>query len=340
WRWERREESMISTVARRERAQGSRDRLCGLVGRSEAMQEVYERLTLASASRDAVLLTGATGTGKELAARTIHVLSGDPQDRFVPVNCAAISHDLVESELFGHRRGSFSGAQQDHSGLFRAAHGGTLFLDEVIELPPPSQAKLLRALQEHAVRPVGGLAEVPVSARIVASTNLELAEALEAGRIRRDLYYRLRQLVIHLPDLADRREDVPLLVAHFAARAADDALCPRAPGFSRDAIARMQRHDWPGNVRELENVVRLACRTAGGELVEPRHLQLDPTTRALEPVGDAAATPPSLKEAERDAIEQALRATEGNKTQAARLLGISRKQLYVKLRAYGLRNET
>jgi DNA-binding NtrC family response regulator len=254
----------------------------------------------------------------------------------VPVNCAAISHDLIESELFGHRRGSFSGAQQDHSGLFRAAHGGTLFLDEVVELPPPSQAKLLRALQESAVRPVGGVAEVPYSARVVASTNLDLADALAEGRIRRDLYYRLRQLVIELPSLADRREDVPLLAAHFARRAADDGLCPQAPGFSREAIAHLKQQDWPGNVRELENAIRLACRTSGGELIEPRHLQLDVPTDATAPEPVAQSDPLSLKDAERDAIARALQATEGNKTQAARLLGISRKQLYVKLKTYGL----
>ena len=301
-------------------------------------QEIYERLSLAAGSRETVLLTGETGTGKDLAARTIHALAGDPPERFVPVNCAALSHDLIESELFGHTRGSFSGAQADHPGLFRAAQGGTLFLDEVTELPPEAQAKLLRALQERAVRPVGGLAEIAVTARIVASTNRDLEAALDEGMVRRDLYYRLRQMVIAFPSLDSRKSDIPLLVRHFADKAAADGLCPDAPEFTTDAVERLASREWPGNVRELENVVRLACRVASGGRVDVPELGLDAAWAKATPVASVAESPApvSMREAEQDAIERAMTATEGNKTQAARLLGISRKQLYAKLRAFGI----
>jgi len=337
-RWKDTEQALIKEVARCEEQSGQRERLCGLVGRSAPMQAIYERLSLAAGSRETVLLTGDTGTGKDLAARTIHALAGDPPERFVPVNCAALSHDLIESELFGHMRGSFSGAQADHPGLFRAAQGGTLFLDEVTELPPEAQAKLLRALQERAVRPVGGLAEIPVITRIVASTNRDLEVALDEGRVRRDLYYRLRQMVIAFPPLAERRADIPLLVRHFAAKAAADGLCPRAPVFTPEAVDRLASCDWPGNVRELESVVRLACRVAKDGRVDVRELGLDAVWEKTEPTAAATAgpAPVSMREAEKDAIERALDATTGNKTQAARLLGISRKQLYAKLRAYGI----
>jgi len=332
------EQALITEVARREEQAGLRERMCGLVGRSAPMQAIYERLSLAAGSRDTVLLTGDTGTGKDLAARTIHALAGDPPERFVPVNCAALSHNLIESELFGHTRGSFSGAQTDHPGLFRAAQGGTLFLDEVTELPPEAQAKLLRALQERAVRPVGGLAEIAVTARIVASTNRDLEAALDEGMVRRDLYYRLRQMVIAFPSLADRRSDIPLLVRHFAEKAATDGLCSSAPQFTADALERLGSCEWPGNVRELENVVRLACRVATSGRVDVPELGLDAARAKKETPAVVAESPApvSMREAEQDAIQRALQNTEGNKTQAARLLGISRKQLYAKLRAFGL----
>jgi transcriptional regulator with PAS, ATPase and Fis domain len=313
-RWQHKEQALITEVARRERDR--RERLCGLVGRSAPMQEVYERLNLAAGSRETVLLVGDTGTGKDLAARTIHALSGDPPERFVPVNCAALSHDLIESELFGHRRGSFTGAQSDHPGLFRAAQGGTLFLD---------------------VRPVGGIEEIEVTARIVASTNRDLDEAIDEGLVRRDLYYRLRQLVVPLPLLRDRAEDLPLLSRHFAEKAAEDGLCSRPPSLTPEGLSRLASHRWPGNVRELESVIRLACQRAKSGQLEADHLVLDGTPEpagSLRPEDDRP--PISMRDAEHEAIRRALDATQGNKTQAARVLGISRKQLYAKIRAFGL----
>jgi len=317
-----------------------RDRFCGMVGRTLCMQRVYESLTLAARSRDPVLLVGESGTGKELAARAIHALSGDPADRFVAVNCAALAHELIESELFGHRRGAFSGADADHAGLFQAAHGGTLFLDEMTELVPSAQAKLLRALQERAVRPVGGIAEVPVRVRIIASTNRELEDSLQAGALRRDLYYRIQHLVIQLPPLRERTEDIPLLVDHFIDKANTERVHPPKRGVTRAALDRLAARDWPGNVRELENLVRLACKRAASRRLDVDDfdglLAVAPARTRPKFADPGVDRPESLRAAEREAIARALRLTEGNKSRAARLLGISRKQLYVKLRNYGL----
>jgi DNA-binding NtrC family response regulator len=336
--WVRCREAALERAARLERDVTGRDRLCGLVGRSLVMQRLFERLELAARCRDTVLLVGESGTGKELAARAIHALAGDAGEAFVPVNCAALPPDLMESELFGHRRGAFSGAASDHPGLFRAAEGGTLFLDEVTELTAPAQAKLLRVLQERAIRPLGSLQEVPVDARVVASTNRDPERALEAGRLRRDLYYRLQELVVRLPPLRERRTDVSLLVEHLAARHASEGHTPRV--FSPEAMAVLSGREWPGNVRELENLVRSLCRSTEGRVVESAAVRraLGEPGEAPEPVGveKPAAGPLSIEEAERDAIARALRETEGNKTRAAKLLGISRKQLYVKIRRYGL----
>ncbi len=313
-------------------------RLCGLIGASAPMQKVYANLRMAAGSREPVLITGGTGTGKELAAQTIHALSGDPLASFVPVNCAAISHDLIESELFGHMKGSFSGAHSDHAGLFRAAQGGTLFLDEVTELPVTAQAKLLRALQEHAVRPVGGIREIPVDIRIVASTNRKLERVLDDGNLRRDFYYRLRHLVVRLPDLSERVDDIPLLVGHFARQAVADGLCARVLPWTEAALARLADHPWPGNVRELESVVRLTARLVPAGKILAIHLSREILDGGTEVPGadPASPQPVTLKDAERQTIARALKATEGNKTRAAGLLGISRKQLYVKIRQYGL----
>ena len=298
-----------------------------LKGAAPKMRELYERISLCARTRDTVLVCGETGTGKELVARAIHAEAGDAASKFVAVNCAAISRDLVESELFGHRRGSFSGAHADRQGLARAAAGGTLFLDEVTEIPTDTQAKLLRLIQERAVRTIGDTHESAVDIRIVASTNRPLEEALREGRLRRDLYYRLQRLVLRVPPLRDRREDIPLLVQHFMdARGEQRA-------FSRAALDRLAHHAWPGNVRELENVVHSACVFGEGSSIRVEDLPpLDPSAEAA-PEG---APVTSLKSAERETIARVLKDTDGNVSMASRVLGISRKQLYVKLKVYGL----
>ncbi|MBI5488741.1 MAG: sigma-54-dependent Fis family transcriptional regulator [Deltaproteobacteria bacterium] len=299
------------------------------------MHTLYERVALAACGRETALIVGESGTGKELVAQAIHRQSGDPADRFVAVNCAALPRALMESELFGHARGSFSGATERRLGLARAASGGTLFFDEITELDVEAQAKLLRLIQERAVRPVGENREVPVQVRIVASTNEDLAAALGRGKLRRDLYYRLQRWVVRVPPLRDRLEDIPLLAAHFAARWHVSCGAASAPELTAAALDRLALHNWPGNVRELENVVFQACATASGRRVGVGDLPLlgEP---AADPTAAAPFGPISLREAERGAIASAMAHTAGNKTMAARLLGISRKQLYVKLRLYGL----
>ncbi|MBI4864823.1 MAG: sigma-54-dependent Fis family transcriptional regulator [Candidatus Riflebacteria bacterium] len=305
------------------------DRCVGLIGKSPPMWKVYDRIRLAARTRMSVLITGESGTGKELAARAIHALSGDSPDRFIPINCAAIPGDIFESELFGHRRGAFSGASTDRKGLFFAANLGTLFLDEITELSAQRQAKLLRAIQEKAVRPIGSDREEPVDVRIVASTNRNAALALDQGLLRRDLYHRLQTFTISLPPLRERPSDVELLARHFF------DTWSRAVGLSTAAISHLENLPWPGNVRELQSAVWAACASCPGSLVEVSDLPDSVLTAAALPARPVSG-PVSLKDAERDVIEKALVQTGGNKTQAALILGISRKQLRVKIRSYGL----
>ncbi len=330
---------LLDELASLQRKAAQRDRFCGMVGISLPMQRLYENLTVAARTRATVLLVGETGTGKELAARAVHRLSGDPLDSYVPVNCAALPSELMESELFGHRKGAFSGATTHRKGLFQAAEGGTLFLDEVTELSPSAQAKLLRALQERAVRPVGARTEVPISIRVVASTNIPLDRAVEQGQLRRDLFYRLQGFVIQTPALHQRAEDVPLLARHFVEQTAAQHPELAVRGITRSALDALTSHPWPGNVRELQLTVERACFVCPTSLVDEGDLALRsqraaaaPHTRAL----DDGETPVSLKDAERRTIARALAATAGNKTQASKILGISRKQLYVKIERYGL----
>jgi transcriptional regulator with PAS, ATPase and Fis domain len=311
------------------------DRCVGLIGGSESMRKVYSRIRLAARTRMSVLVTGESGTGKELAARAIHALSGDPPDRFVPVNCAAIPGDIFESELFGHRRGSFSGASADRKGLFFAANRGTLFLDEITELSTERQAKLLRAIQEKAIRPVGSDREEPVDVRIVASTNRTPLTALEQGLLRRDLYHRLQTFVLSLPPLNERPSDVEPLARHFFDLWKTAHGKTPVVGLSRATQKHLFGQRWPGNVRELQSAVWAACTACSGSLVEVSDLP-DSVLAARPAAPRHPSGPVSLKDAERDVIERALVRTGGNKTQASQILGISRKPLRVKIRGYGL----
>jgi transcriptional regulator with GAF, ATPase, and Fis domain/Flp pilus assembly protein TadD len=318
-----------------EMARGSR--FHRMIGRSPAMTEVFQLVERLAPSPLPVLVEGETGTGKELVARALHELSPRKKGPFVSVNCAALPEALVESELFGHVRGGFTGAVGDAPGLFRAAHGGTLFLDEVGDLPAPAQAKLLRALEGGEVRPVGGNAPVQVDVRVISATNRDLDELRQAGRFRDDLYYRLKAVRLRLPPLRERREDIPLLLSEFLASAASEAgSSPKVP--DAEALRRLLDYDWPGNVRELLNEARRLAAFPGPSVnVEA----LSPEIRAERaPAVSNAPGPDTLRQAALDGEARVLRAAlescGGNKTRAAALLGLSRLGLRKKLSRCGL----
>jgi DNA-binding NtrC family response regulator len=339
------EHKRLADAARLAAGSGDEVSFRGLVGQSARMREVYRLLEKAAAVDATVLLAGETGTGKELAARAIHSLSARRERRFVPVNSGALPADLVESELFGHARGAFTGAAAAKPGLFQEAEGGTIFLDEVGELPLAAQVKLNRVLQEKEIRRVGETQAIPVDVRVVAATHRDLREEVRAGRFREDLFYRLNVFAVTLPPLRERPEDVPLLAAHLLdkhARAQRRTL----RGFVPAALARLAAHAWPGNVRELENVVERAVAMAGGELVEPGDLPPDLAEGAPPAPGAALAALP-YKDAVSGARDRVTREylvallTEfgGNVTRAAERAGLERESLHRLLRKHGLRSD-
>ena len=310
----------------------------GLVGANPAMRQLYERIEAAGATRGTVLVVGESGTGKELVARALHECGRNPNAPFVALNCAAIPKDLIESELFGYKRGAFSGANTEYLGLFRAAEGGTLFLDEVTEMSPETQTKLLRAVQERTVRPVGATRELPVDARLIASTNRDPEEAVRAGQLRQDLYYRLQASVIQVPPLRERLDDVALLVDHFV-RIFNDKLKPRIPvhGIGEDALHAMQQYSWPGNVRELSNVVESAFTFGRYPMIRMQDLPRTIIGSLVKQAPPAPVMPiNSFADTERELIERALETTNGNKLAAANLLRVSRKKLYATITKYNL----
>lgn len=304
-----------------------------LVGRSAAMRRVYRIVEQAAPTSASVLISGESGTGKELVAQTIHELSPRASQPYVAINCAAIPETLLESEIFGHEKGAFTGAYDRRLGCFELAHRGTLLLDEIAEMTPAMQVKLLRVLQERRFRRLGGREEQAVDVRVIAATNSDPAEAVREGRLREDLYYRLNVFTIELPPLRERLDDIPLLVQAFldefnaVHRKAVRAVAP-------DALKALEAHTWPGNVRELRNVIERATILAEGEFIERRH---------LPPTLGAAAGPPrtltiapgtTVEEAERQLIFLTLDYTGQNKTRAAELLGISLKTLHNKLHRF------
>jgi len=313
----------------RKRARNADSRVPELVGTSRAMVEVRHRVLMAARSDVHVLVTGATGTGKELVSRAIHTHSGLSKGPFVAHNCALSPSDLFESEFFGHRRGAFTGADRDRRGLLREAHEGVLFLDELETLDLGFQAKLLRVIDDGEVRPVGAEKAERVSVRFVAATNREARTMIEEGSLREDLYYRLRGIEIRLPALADRREDIPLLIGHFDK--------PGAAGFTPEAIEALCRAELPGNVRQLRNLVQGARAAAGDAIVGVRHLAIETAPGSASGTG-AEGIPRglTLRELERRAIVQALADCDGNRTQAAKLLDIDRSTLRRKLQEYGI----
>ena len=303
-----------------------------ILGKSKAIQAVFDLIRRVADSPTNVLITGESGTGKELVAKAIHYNSDRKDAPFIPVNCAAIPEQLLESELFGHMRGSFTDAKMDKRGLFEEAQKGTLFLDEISELPLMLQAKILRAIQEKEIRRVGATKPVPVDVRIIAATNLNLAEEVKAKRFRDDLYYRLNVIELKLPPLRERREDIPLLVEAFLKKCGE-ARSKAMKGISEAALAMLMDYAWPGNVRELENVIERAVTLSLGEKISPDDLPpaVQGSRGDRRVLDEAAEKTLPLHEVEKEYIKKILEKTGGNKYQAAHALGIDRKTLYRKL---------
>ena len=328
------------------RAEVGAGSLRGAMGPSPQIEKLVERVALVASSSYSVLIVGETGAGKELVARAIHSHGARRRGRFVALDCGAVPESLIESELFGHERGAFTGADRRKEGHFQLAHGGTLFLDELGNLPVATQGKLLRALQEREVRPLGAKEPIQVDVRIIAATNAPLDDEVRAGRFRADLYYRVNEFGLVLPPLRERREDIPHLARRFLAEASRELKRP-AFEIADDAVELLTAYRWPGNARELKNVMRRAALLSDG-VVGRQHLDV------LTSAGRAGAAPVevpragqrrSLREiiedmtarAEQEAIRQALEETRGNKTEAARLLRVDYKTLYLKLRRYGMK---
>ena len=315
---------------------------CGLVGVSRIMQHVYGLIDKAARSDSTVLIQGESGTGKELVARAIHIRSPRAAQPFVPVDCGAMAPSVIESELFGHAAGAYTDARTASIGLLRSAGGGTAFLDEIGELPVAVQVKLLRALQEMEVRPVGSAHTEPLGSRIIAATNLDLSQAVTLGRFRRDLFYRLHVVPIFIQPLRDRREDIPLLVEQFMRDCA--ARSGRALSITPEAVERLARCDWPGNVRELENLIRRAFALVDGDTIRLSDLPLllDPkTTGAAAPAPESPGQPAMskghlLEDRAVETIRDAIRQANGNKREAARILGIGIATLYRKMKKHGI----
>lgn len=303
-----------------------------IIAKSPEMQRVIEVIKLVAKSTATVLITGQSGTGKELVARAIHSQSDRRDKPFVAVSCAALPESLLESALFGHEKGAFTGAYAQQKGRFELANGGTFFLDEIGEISAGTQVHLLRVLEERALTRVGGTEEIKVDVRIISATNKDLKEAVAHGAFREDLYYRLNVVNIHLPPLKERREDIPLLADHFLSRL---ALKNRKEinGFSVDAMEFLMSYEWPGNVRELENAIERAVILAKGSVIELADLPEQQGAKGSPPPSSAGKT---LKEVEREHIAGVLRKTGGNYSQAARILGITRTTLYNKTREYNL----
>jgi DNA-binding NtrC family response regulator len=307
-----------------------------LIGSSAPMRELQKLIGMAASSDASVLISGETGTGKELVARLLHRAGDRAEGPFVPVNCAAIPAELIESELFGHVRGAFSGAVGARRGSFREAHGGTLMLDEIGDMPINMQAKILRALQEREVTPVGSDKAQAVDVRVVAATHRDLGELVAQGRFRQDLYFRLAVVPMHVPPLRQSGEDIARLAEHFLASSAQG----REKKFVAAALRRLENHTWPGNVRELRNVVERAVVVVRGTTIEEEDLAFLETSGTRENAGDPDWMSLPLDEAvaalERRRIAAALLAARGNRTEAAASLGIHRQLLYTKMKQYAI----
>lgn len=338
-------EQMISAVQRcLERRQMARENfllrrevrtqaLDGVIGNSPAVQNVCSIVQRVAPTPATVLIEGETGTGKELVARAVHALSRRTGP-FVPVNCGSISPDLLESELFGHTKGAFTGAHQSREGLFIYAHGGTLFLDEIAEMPLPMQAKLLRAIEEKRIRPVGAEREMPMDVRVITATNRTLFTEVEEGRFREDLYFRLNVVTVAVPPLRDRLDDIPALAEHFSGTLSQELGVPALP-FTHDDVVKLQSYSWPGNVRELKNVIERSLLL--GKVPSDCFVGDGESGRRVGASEAPASQPPlawTLAEVEKHHMLRVLEAASGNRSEAARRLGVSRKTLERKLKAW------
>ena len=310
-----------------------------MVAKSKAMQSVFQLANKAAQYKTTVLILGDSGTGKELIARGIHYGGERAAGPLVPVNCGGIPESLLESELFGYKKGAFTGADRNKKGLFQEAEGGTIFLDEIGELPLSLQVKLLRVLQENEIRRVGDSKSLQIDARVIAATSKKLEEEVEKGSFREDLYYRLNVMKVEIPPLRQRTEDIPLLCKHFIGRF-NEILDKEVSGLAPDAMARLLEFQWPGNVRQLENAIERAMVIADEPLLMPEHFAADLINNDLRTREDTVFEGFSLKDAqkvvEKKLITRALNETEGNRTRAARLLEISHPSLLTKIKAYGI----
>ena len=305
-----------------------------LLGHSAAMKQVRQLIDKLARSQAPVYISGESGTGKELAAHLIHQQGPRSDHPFVAVNCGAIPHELMESELFGHKKGSFTGAANDKQGLFQAADGGTLFLDEIADLPLHMQVKLLRAIQEKRVRPIGGQQEIPVDVRVISATHKQLADLVEKGEFRQDLFYRINVIELPLPPLRERVEDIPLLTQHFLTRLSRQNHIQK-PKISKTAQTRLKEYPFPGNIRELENILERSVTLLEGESLQAEDLHLPKHPPAAisddtKPLGDM------MEEVEREAIIKALEETRWNRTAAAKKLGMSLRSLRYRLEKLGI----
>jgi DNA-binding NtrC family response regulator len=310
------------------------DRYGELIGKSPGMREIYGIIEAVSQNKSNVLLSGENGTGKELVARTIHNKGALAGQSFLAINCGALSETLLESQLFGHRRGSFTSAVEDHEGVFQAADGGTLFLDEITEIPLPLQVKFLRAIQEKEVTPLGSTRPIRVDVRIIAASNRDVEAAVKSGSFRTDLFYRLNVVPIHLPPLRERREDIPLLVNHFI-QEYSHIYGVEPKWVTPEALQRLVEYAWPGNIRELQNAIERAFALSSQPEIMPKDLPAA-ILRDPDPPPAGSSDPLPLAEVERRNILAALHRSGGNKNEAARILGIDRQRLYRKIEKYGL----
>ncbi len=322
----------LSTIEELKREAANDYAFCEIISRNRRMREIFEILPDVAESDSPVLVTGESGTGKELVARALHRLSRRAKKPLVVVNCGALPDTLLESELFGHVKGAFTDAKRDRKGRFELADGGTIFLDEIGDISAALQVRLLRVLQEGTFEPVGSSHTRKVDVRVIAATNKDLREEMEAGRFRSDLYYRLNVMEIHLPPLRERKEDIPLLAAHFIERF-NRRRNRNVVGLSPDALELMLRYDWPGNIRELENAIEHAFILCRSGFITPVHL---PPSLRGKGAGAGSPLPGTLAEMERNAIVIALEASGRNRKAAAQLLGIHPTTLWRKMKRYGI----